>query len=182
MSTRVCFDPATDLGWSLSGGSITGTGSSLLLQDDLKFHEVDVIGSPVNRVPGVKRFLCRRASQPFFPYFLSLRDAKAWRSGTPDSSRKEALTPGIREIGSWPDYTWGSIYPRSGFILQTHTGKSAAVASQRAIDVVLRDNIGHIASRIAKHTVRDVKRGNPKASSSHACGLSGGTVATFTAQ
>lgn len=168
------FDPTTDLVSSLSGGSITGTGTSRLLQDELKFHEVDVIGSPVTRVPGVKRFLCRRASQPFFPYFLSLFDAKAWRSGSPDSSRREALTPGMREIGSWPDYTWGSIYPRSGFILQTHAGKSAAVASQRAIDVVLRDNIGHIASRMAEHTEQDVRRGNPKASNPHTCGLSGG--------
>ncbi len=159
---------------SLSGGGITGVGASHLLQDDLKFYEVDIDGSPVTQLPNVARYLCKRATQPLFTYYSTVRDATAWRSGLPDANRREARQPGVREIGYWPDFSWGSIYPRSGFIMQTHAGKAAAVASQRAIDIVLRDSSGHITEPFNLKRETRAIRGNPTARSPSECQRSGG--------
>lgn len=159
---------------SLEGGSISGTGTTHLLHDALRFNEVDVIGGPATQLPGVGRFLCRSKSQPYFPYFVSLRDATAWRSGRPDSERHEARHPGSREIGSWPNFTWGAVYPRSGFVVQTNPGKAAAVASQRAVDIVLSDATGHVAKRLGNSPQYSIVRGDRRAESAAACHLSGG--------
>ncbi|HAN6590639.1 TPA: replicative DNA helicase, partial [Escherichia coli] len=44
----------------------------------------------------------------------------------------EALVPGKREIGSQAEENlWGSVYPRSGFVMQTDDDKAAAVVAQR---------------------------------------------------
>ncbi len=158
----------------LLGGSIAGVGNELVQQESLQFNEVDVIGSPAIDSLKFGRFLCKSAAKPHFPYFISLIDHKAWRSGLPDSERKEANTPGEREIGNWPDFTWGSVYPRSGFVYQDHPGKAAAVSSQRAIDVVLGDSFGHIVSSFSQKSFNIIHRGNPKARSESDCNRSGG--------
>ena len=158
----------------LSGGSIAGIGNELLQQESLQFNEVDVIGNPAANILDFGKFLCKSASKPLFPYFVSLIDHEAWRSGLPDSKRKEASTPGEREIGNWPHHTWGSVFPRAGFVFQNHPGKAAAVSCQRAIDVVLGDNTGHIASNFSKNSFNVVKRGDTDAKNESACARSGG--------
>ena len=158
-----------------SGGSIAGIGNELAQQESLRFSEVDVIGNPAINSLEFRRFLCRSAVEPHFPYFISLIDHKAWRSGLPDGNRKEANTPGAREIGNWPHHTWGSVYPRSGFVFQDHPGKAAAVASQRAIDVVLGDSSGHIVSSFSQNNFNIVQRGDPDARSENYCNRSGGS-------
>lgn len=159
---------------TLSGGNITGIGNELLHQESLQFNEVDVIGNPAANILDFGRFLCKSVSKPLFPYFVSLIDHLAWRSGLPDGRRDEANTPGEREIGNWPNHTWGSVYPRAGFVFQSHPGKAAAVSSQRAIDVVLGDNTGHIANDFSKNGFNVVKRGNANAKSESDCARSGG--------
>ena len=159
---------------TVEGGSISGTSTARLLNDALQFNEVDVIGGPASQLPGVNRFLCQSKSQPYFPYFVSLRDAVAWRSGWPDSERLEARHPGVREIGSWPTFTWGAIYPRSGFVTQTNPGKAAAVAAQRAVDIVLNDSTGHVSERLGNASQYQVVRGDRYATSADSCRLSGG--------
>ena len=159
---------------ALSGGSITGVGNELVQQESLQFNEVDVIGNPAANILDFGRFLCKSASKPLFPYFISLIDHAAWRSGLPDGERMEANTPGQREIGKWPHHTWGSVYPRSGFVFQNHPGKAAAVSCQRAIDVVLGDNTGHISSVFSPNSFNIVRRGDIDAESESDCARSGG--------
>jgi len=157
-----------------AGGNLTGNSTTHLLHDEIKFNEVDVIGGPAAQLLRVNRFLCHSASRPFFPYYLSLRDAIEWRSGSADSVRREAQQAGLREIGSWPQFTWGSVYPRAGFLVQTHAGKAAAVAAQRGIDIVLRDATGHVTEPSLRASQQQVKRGNPSAASAQDCHQSGG--------
>lgn len=159
---------------ALEGGSISGISTTHLQHDALQFNEVDVIGGPANQLPSMNRFLCKSKSQLYFPYFISLRDSVAWRSGWPDSERPEAQRPGIREIGSWPTFTWGAVYPRSGFVTQNNPGKAAAVASQRAIDIVLGDATGHITRRLGTSSQYSVFRGDLSANSEKSCHRSGG--------
>lgn len=158
----------------LSGGNLAGVGTDFLHQESLRFNEVDIIGNPALAFNQYAKFLCQSEVQPLVPYYLSVLDAFAWRSGALDLFKSETLTRGEREIGKWPEFTWGSVYPRSGFVLQNHSGKAAAVASQRAIDILLRNGERHVHKSIFKAGKKVVVRGNTDAKKEQACQLSGG--------
>jgi integrating conjugative element protein (TIGR03756 family) len=81
------------------------------------------------------------------PYFTSALDALAWRTGVPESLYPEALIPGQREIGSTiGGNMWGNVYPRSGFVTQTDSYKSAAMVVQRVADIITRQGQLHVYS------------------------------------
>lgn len=63
----------------------------------------------------------------------------------PESVFPQALTPGVREIGTRAAANlWGNVYPRSGFLHQPNDLKAAAVMAQRAGDVVTRSGQVHV--------------------------------------
>lgn len=118
---------------------------------NLRFKNADVIGHPAlasplfNQFSGAMGMTCAGGGVPLMPYFLSTLDGLAWRSGLPESFYPEALTPGMRDIGSAVrGDMWGSLYPRSGFVTQTHDYKAAAVTAQRAADIVTRSGQPHV--------------------------------------
>lgn len=122
-----------------AGGNRASTGENL---NTLKFKGSDAIGHPLSRV--AMPLSCPSQATPFNPYFISGTDAIAWRLGVPESIYPEALIPGKREIGNFPSNTWGSVYPRSGFISQSSDAKSAAVIAQRVGDLVTRKGQPHV--------------------------------------
>ena len=90
-------------------------------------------------------FLCPVAgARPLFPHFVSGLDALAWRGEIPEILYPASLLPGLREIGQWPLHSWGSVYPRSGWVTQTDEPKAAAVLAQRAGDIVTRVGQPHV--------------------------------------
>ena len=175
--TQALNQITSNSGFIVSGGNIVGTGTSALQHDSLQFHEVDIIGNPIADLNKYGKFLCKSDSEPIKPYFLSTADAKAWRSGLPDANRVEAKTPGMREVGDWPKFSWGSIYPRSGFLIQRHPGKAAAVSCQRAVDVLLKDSSGHTIQERTRFGEYSVIRGDRNASNKDSCQNSGGNWA-----
>lgn len=130
------------LGYEPDGG--TYLEGSLQSTSHLRFKEASVIGNPVTEITSQFPFLCKSKVDPLFPYFASELDALPWRSGLPDSLTLEAITPGLREIGPDAFRTWGSVYPRSGFVNQSDDTRAAAVIAQRAIDVVTREGQPHV--------------------------------------
>ncbi|MGJ8518377.1 TIGR03756 family integrating conjugative element protein [Carnimonas bestiolae] len=128
-----------------------GGGASNEMQNDqhinTQFKNVDAVGHPgseaFNRFAGALGMACHSGATAFEPYFVSTLDVAMWRSGIPEMGYPEALTPGKREMGSTGDM-WGAIYPRSGFVSQTHDYKTAAVTAQRAADIVTRGNQTHV--------------------------------------
>ena len=161
-------------GTQLSGGSLSGVGTGLQHTDSGFFYETDVIGNPAAHLLKFNKFLCKSSSRPLFPYYLSTLDAAAWRTGIPDAMRQESITPGAREIGNWPHSTWGPVYPRSGFVVQSDPAKAAAVTAQRAIDIVIRDGAGHIHKPFGTASNWTVTRGDTTAHSKNECEASGG--------
>lgn len=112
-----------------------------------KFRNGDVIGHPGTaafvKFAGEFGTVCDGAGTPFTPYLLSVFDIIPWRWNIPESFFPEALTPGLREIGSRAlGNLWGNVYPRGGFLHQTDDYKASAVVAQRAGDIVTR--IGQI--------------------------------------
>lgn len=133
------------LGDALAGGF---TNEGVAQQHvNTRFKNVDAIGHPgaeiFNRFASQLGFFCRSGATGFMPYFVSTLDALAWRSGVPEMAYPEALIPGRREMGQLGDL-WSPIYPRSGFVSQTHDYKTAATAAQRAADVVTRNGQVHV--------------------------------------
>lgn len=115
----------------------------------IRFKNADAIGFPAADALGEFfsqfGYICAPSSQALRPYFLSTLDALAWRSGVPEMTYPEALTPGLREVGKTGDL-WGNIFPRAGAISQTHDYKAAAVIAQRVADLVTRTGQPHIYS------------------------------------
>jgi len=110
---------------------------------NLIFREADAVGFPLAMLP-VPGFSCRSQARPFVPYFQSGLDALSWRQAVPEMLYPASFTPGLREIGSWPLQSWGGVYPRTGWIVQTDEPKAAAVTAQRAGDIVTRIGQPHV--------------------------------------
>ena len=106
-----------------------------------------MIGHPLQSLSGLLAdtgYLCRAQTTSHFPYFQSALDALAWRTGVPEMVYPESLVLGLREIGSWPLQTWGSVYPRVGWVLQAEEPKAAAILAQRAADIATRTHQPHV--------------------------------------
>lgn len=123
-----------------------------------KFKNSDVIGHPATLVFSQFAqgfgYSCEGVGQLFSPYLLSVFDSIAWRHYLPEMFYPEALIPGRREVSSVGLLdTWGSVYPRGGFLHQSDDYKAAAVVAQRAGDVVTR--------RWQPHVYRPLLPSNP---------------------
>jgi integrating conjugative element protein (TIGR03756 family) len=128
-----------------------GDGSAgIAAENDLaKFKNADVIGHPggaiFSQFAGQSGYGCQGAGQILMPYLLSTLDSLAWRHNIPEKVFPEALTPGMREIGSRPQSNlWGAVYPRGGFLHGVDDHKCAAVVAQRAADIVTRRGQVHV--------------------------------------
>ena len=165
-------------GFELGGGT-AGTGASVhKFSDSLQYYETDAVGNPIaalaSRAAGP--FLCQSDVTPMLPYFSAAADAASWRSGIAELNRSESLMPGQREVGSSASNTWGPIYPRTGFLIQSDPARAAAVTATRAIDIVSNDPAGHVVKPYKSSTsTRHVRRGDPQARTESACTESGGT-------
>lgn len=115
------------------------------IHTSMRFKNADAIGHPLPWVvPGIG---CRSPATPLLPYFLSVLDPYGWRDTNGASVEKfypQALTPGLREVRRGALNMWGALFPRSGFITQSHDYKAAAVIAQRVADFVTRRGQPHL--------------------------------------
>lgn len=126
-----------------------GTTSEQHENNLAKYKNSDVIGHPGTSVfaqfAANFGYTCDGAGVAFAPYLLSTLDTIAWRHNVPEAVYPESLIPGQREIGTRSGMNlWGSVYPRGGFLHQVDDYKAAAVAAQRAGDVVTRRGQLHV--------------------------------------
>lgn len=140
-------------GMSLPNPSALAGGDGTTNEDHennlAKFKNADVIGHPAGAAfttfAAVSGYICDGAGVAFTPYLLSTLDTVAWRYNIPESVYPEALTPGLREIGTRTSLNlWGNVYPRGGFLHQADDHKAGAVVAQRAGDVVTRYGQLHV--------------------------------------
>lgn len=87
---------------------------------------------------------CPSQAVPMLPYFVSILDTPSWQWGVFDMLHPAAWIPGLREIGHWPFNTWGALYPRTGWTIQSSVPKAAAVTAQRVGDIVTRLGEPHL--------------------------------------
>ena len=126
-----------------AGSAGNRTEGRLRTHSNLIFREADAIGHPLTNLP-TPGYTCGSQTRPFVPYFQSGIDALSWRSSLPEMLYPASLLPGLREIGASPLQTWGSVYPRTGWVMQVSEPKAAAVVAQRAGDIVTRALQPHV--------------------------------------
>ena len=133
------------LSFPIGAGVNRTEGASGRDHRNLIFREVDAIGHPLSTFSALSfELICQSQTTPFVPYFQSGIDALAWRGALPEILYPASHLPGLREIGSWPLQTWGSVTPRNGWVTQSEEPKAAAVLAQRAGDIVTRPEQAHL--------------------------------------
>lgn len=100
---------------------------------NLIYRDVIAVGHPLAGL-----IYCPSQATALFPYFISELDVLGWRFGIPDVLHPASYIPGLEEIGHWPLNRWGSVYPRTGWVIQSDEPKAAAVVAQRAGDFITR--------------------------------------------
>lgn len=135
------------------GGGNTLEGRHSRDARQLRFKEADVVGHPFMEILEYidVPYICPGAAtaEAFHPYYQSATSVLAWRYAVPEMFYIESLREGEREIGDWDDYTWGAVYPRSGYVSQPEDAKAAAIVAQRAGDITTReDQSGHVYEQL----------------------------------
>lgn len=129
-----------------AGNRTEGTGDRRDHRN-LVFRETDAIGHPLSSLAGLlggTGLVCASQATSFVPYFQSGVDALAWRQEIPEIFYPASWIPGLREVGTWPLQTWGSVHPRTGWSTQAEEPKAAALNAQRAGDIVTRTGQPHL--------------------------------------
>ncbi len=126
-------------GLSLESGEANSAGNH---DDDIQLKEVDVIGNPaLLAFP----FGIRGQATPLMPYYQSQLDALEWRSGLLEQAYSDSWVPGSNEVGQILISDWGSVYPRSGFVMQPDIAKASAVIAVRGASIATTHN-AHIGA------------------------------------
>ena len=131
----------------LGGRPITGPSRSKMGQYDMHFREVNAWGHPLS--PGTListitaalpvGFACPSETRPFQPYYQSTLDPMGWRFSMPDRLDPRSWIPQYREIGGGilsGRWSWGAVWPRSGFILGYYAPKIGQALCHRVASLV----------------------------------------------
>lgn len=134
------------------GGGNAGKRSPKIDYNSVRFKNVDAFGNPgiqaFSSMLSKTGFVCESAATMFKPYYISALDTWAWRYGMPDMFSPPSYIPFLREIGEGGSH-WSALYPRTGFVLQPHDYKAAAVTAQRAGDIVTRKSQARVYLSVA---------------------------------
>ena len=133
---------------SLSMSSINSSSISL------RYLEADVFGHPQPSLAIVNDygFTCRSVTTRLYPYYMSAMDAIAWRDPSFDRAHLASTTPGQFEIGRWPFNSWGSVFPRTGWVKNADLAMGAAVTAQRAAFIATGDDVLRPHTRVGTGT------------------------------
>lgn len=134
-----------------SGGFLYGGGEDKIESSTLPvlFRDAHIVGSVYASVED-DSMMCDSPVSPMKPYLLTEVDTWSWR-GVVERLLPQSYMLGMNEIGNWPSYTWGGVYPRIGWTSHTDPGKASAVVAVRAMDIVLNGGF-HLYTQFEKDT------------------------------
>jgi hypothetical protein len=94
--------------------------------------------------------LCPSSADAFGVYFQSDVDSLFWRSMIPlELLYVGSWLPGYNEVSHLPLVnTWGSVYPRTGELVQQHPVKASAVLAERVSRIIRRPSQPHIYAHL----------------------------------
>ena len=127
-------------------------GSSVAKLAGVDLEGLRQVGQSLQAISGGSLSLvCPGSASAFTLHFQSDLDGLFWRGLVPlELLYPASWFPGSNEVsqGSGLISTWGSRYPRTGDVIQTHPVKASAVLVERAADIVKRPAQAHIYKRL----------------------------------
>lgn len=110
---------------------------------------LEQLSSIVSGATGGTSLFCPGGASLFNLHFQSELDAPFWRGVIPvEMLYPQSWIPGLAEVGSGYTQTWGSVFPRTGEIIQVHPVKASAVLAERVASIIYRSAQPHIYSRV----------------------------------
>ncbi len=142
---------------ALTGNTLQGGEASTVdhQDSDIQLREVDVIGNPALALLPPGLFLLRGQATPLKPYFQSMMNASAWRSGLLEQTYPSSWIPGFEEVGTALIDDWGSTYPRTGFVLQPNIAKASAVIAVRGGSIATSRPFDYVSFDLDTDPCRD---------------------------
>ncbi len=147
-------DSATQLltGYPMAQGQLQ---AKHLSYNKLTLREVDVIGNPVlvsDTFLDLFPFLLQSQAKPMMPYYLSMADNILWRSAELDIDKLvSGFLPENEITNAWPLYTWGGLYPRTGYSSQSNIAKASFKVALRGLSIATSNN-AHLHQNFDKNT------------------------------
>lgn len=141
-------DLALTTEWAEDGGGTDGGGA--YQRQALKFKNVEVLGSPstsvyhANGTVGVLP-LCQPLTDVLTPHFISTLDPQ-WRDPLLETAK--TVENALEWVGKGGSH-FASLYPRLGFVQQSHDYKASLVAAIRAADIVRNDGTPHVYTALS---------------------------------
>jgi integrating conjugative element protein (TIGR03756 family) len=136
---------------AFAGGGHQTEGGDPAIDKSLRFKEATAIGHPytlVSEALSDTGLYCPSEATAFYPHFSSGLDAWTWRLGLAENFYFFNFLPGRRVVGSGFYQEWGSVFPRTGFIMQKDDVKAAAVIAQRVGNIVTQTGEPHVYSAL----------------------------------
>lgn len=110
---------------------------------------VQQIASMVSGITGGGTLFCPGGASFFNLHFQSELDAPFWRGTLPvELLYPQTWVPGWQEVSQAPAQTWGSVYPRTGEIVQAHPVKASAVLAERVASIVYKSRQPHVYTKV----------------------------------
>jgi integrating conjugative element protein (TIGR03756 family) len=136
----------------IGDGSIRGANQGL---DNIHLFEASVIGNPLGA--GLMKYfptllLHKAKSEPFVPYYSSILDAISWRSPEVEVANWWRVLDPKYSISPDGHSSWGSIYPRSGFVEHWNKNKASAVLAMRAFSIATTPAWTHVHQNIESNS------------------------------
>lgn len=123
-------------------------GGNRYTDQSLRYGEATAVGNPLTAITDFASnagLACPSETTPMQLYFSSGFDALTWRLGLAEMVYLQNFLPGVRVIGKGGmAQQWGSVFPRTGFVLQKDYAKAAAVLSQRVGNIVTQKQQPHV--------------------------------------
>lgn len=131
-------------------GNVRMTAAQLAGIDLGPLQTVAQIASIAGATGGLGSIFCPGSSSAFTLHFQSDLDSLFWRDLIPvESLYASSWVPTRNEVSQSPLInTWGSIYPRTGQLVQSHPVKASAVYAERVRSVITKSAQPHIYKRL----------------------------------
>lgn len=131
-------------------GNIGMTAAQIAGIDLGPLQDVAQIVSAAGAVGGFGSIFCPGSASAFTLHFQSDLDALFWRGLIPaEMLYASSWVPTRNEVSRSPILnTWGSIYPRTGQLVQSHPVKASAVYAERVKSIITKSAQPHIYKRL----------------------------------
>jgi integrating conjugative element protein (TIGR03756 family) len=131
-------------GFSLEDGHLQGAAADL---QEITFLESTIVGHPALTV--LPSYFLKGKATPLLSYFDSGADAILWRGGETEMLHPQSYSESPHNTVGPVWAAWGSIYPRTGFVMQPEVTKAAGVIALRSLNILTQPSTLHVALHLA---------------------------------